>query len=53
MKKRKILITLLWAVIGCAVFGYVNFTAYEKLAEERIDTYMKVQGVNERKVFEK
>ena len=53
MKKRKLLITLLWAVIGCAVFGYVNFTAYEKLAEERIDTYMEDQGVDERKVFKK
>lgn len=45
--------TLLWISIGCTVFWFVNFTAYEKLAEERIDTYMEEQGVDERKVFKK
>jgi len=53
MKKRKILIFLLWVVIGCTVFWYVNFPAYEKLAEERIDTYMEDQGVDEKKVIKK
>jgi len=56
MRKKKTItiLTIILFIIICSVcYWYVNFPAYEKLAEERIDTYMAAQGVDKNKVTKK
>ncbi|SDM89836.1 Protein of unknown function [Psychrobacillus sp. OK028] len=56
MRKKKtitILTILVFILIGSVSNWYVNFPAYEKLAEERIDTYMAAQGIDKNKVSKK
>ena len=56
MRKKKImtiLTILVFIVVGSVSYWYVNFPAYEKLAEERIDTYMAAQGIDKNKVSKK
>ena len=56
MRKKKTItiLTILAFIVICSVsYWYVNFPAYEKLAEERIDTYMAVQDVDKNKVTKK
>jgi len=54
MKKTITLLTVsVFIVIGSVSYWYVNFPAYEKLAEERIDTYMASQGIDKNKVSKK
>ena len=53
MRIKKIMSLFLLIVIGIAVIWYINFPAHEKLAEERIDTYMAAQGIDKTKVSQK
>lgn len=56
MRKKKImtiLAILAFIVIVSVSYWYVNFPAYENLAEERIDTYMAAQGIDKNKVSQK
>lgn len=53
MRIKKIMSFFLVIVIGIAGIWYINFPAHEKLAEERIDTYMAAQGIDKTKVSQK
>lgn len=47
------MIILVFILMGGASNWYVNFPAYEKLAEERIDKYIAAQGIDKTKVSKK
>jgi hypothetical protein len=53
MRITKIWLSLLLVIVGCIIVWYKNYPAYEKLAEERVDTYLEAQGYVDRKVFQK
>ncbi|MCI2252812.1 DUF3139 domain-containing protein [Domibacillus sp. PGB-M46] len=53
MKRFKITILLLIFTIGSTLYWYIEYPAHEKLAETRINEYMKVQGIDKSKVWKK
>jgi hypothetical protein len=53
LRKRIIMISFLTIFIGLTILWYINFPAYENLAENRINKYMEAQKVDKNIGFQK